>query len=511
MAYNAGAHRFRSYFRGAYVLAGGLPDLPDSQFNYYDYAVTDLPRHFTVGGQSVVSRDNTPDDNQITDAGATLGRVLFYDARLSHNNSTACASCHVQETGFADPNQFSIGFDGEETPRHSMALTNTKFYESGRMFWDERATSVEHQALLPIQDPVEMGMDLDDLTDKLQRTAFYDELFTDAFGDSEVSSERISLAIAQFVRSMVSYQSEFDEAFAGGTRLNDDMLSAAAQRGHETFSDNCAGCHGTNAQISTRTANNGLDLVTTDEGAGDGEFKAPSLRNVEVRAGFMHDGRFSTLREVIEFYNSGIQANRDLDRRLERNGQPIRMNLSESDLDDLEAFLNTLTDDWFLTAEMFSNPFGDACDFDQDGNCDIEDLDQMLGTGSLVEGVAVDSSGNEVYDLNGDSTIDDGDLNLWLAAATEIGDTTLLPGDANLDGAVNFADFLSLSANFGSDAGWAGGDFDGDGIVAFADFLQLTNNFGETSVAAVPEPTAACLVAVGLLTLSCRRKRRSFA
>lgn len=475
----------------SFSAAGGLPELPTDMFGYFDYAVTDLPSHFTSGRRSVVSQDNTPANNQITDAGATLGRVLFYDSRLSHNNSTACASCHVQETGFSDPNQFSIGFEGEETARHSMALTNTKFYSNGRMFWDERSASLEHQTLEPIQDEVEMGTNLEELNTKLQRTSYYDELFEDAFGDSEVTSERISLALSQFVRSMVSYNSEFDAAFNGTTNLDEDLLSASAQRGHDTFSDQCANCHQSNAQIARGTFNNGLDAVTTDQGAGDGEFKAPSLRNVAVRAGFMHDGRFATLREVIEFYNSGIQDNPDLSDQLENRGNPVRMNLSESDLDDLEAFLNTLTDESFLTADMFANPFSDPCDFDGNGTCDAVDVDELLAVGSLVDGVVVDSSGNELYDLNGDSIVNSLDLQQWLEmAGSGLGTSAFVPGDADLDGSVEFNDFLQLSENFGEVAGWTGGDFDGDGVVGFPDFLSLSANFGTTvQAASVPEPS----------------------
>ena len=485
--------------------AGGLPELPAEAFGYFEYAVTNLPAHFTSGRDSVVSRDNTPRNNQITDAGATLGRVLFYDKRLSHNNSTACAACHVQETGFADPNQFSVGFEGRETPRHSMALTNTKFYENGRMFWDERADSLEHQTLDPIQDPIEMGTELEQLNGKLQRTAYYDELFEAAFGDSEVTSERISLALSQFVRSMVSYNSEFDDAFSQNGQLDLRQLSASAQRGHRTFSQRCDNCHVSNAQISRDVANNGLDAVTTDEGAGNGEFKAPSLRNVEVRAGFMHDGRFGTLREVIEFYNSGIQNNPDLDNQLENRGRPIRMNLSESDMDDLEAFLNTLTDDSFLSDEMFADPFNAPCDFNGSGTCDVDDVDELLSSGSLVDGVVVDSSGNELYDLNGDSIVNSVDLNQWLRiAGADSGADTFLPGDTDLNGTVDLTDFLQLSRNFGEEAGWSGGDFDGDGLVSLRDFLQLSRNFGgkAAQAASVPEPSTWLMtLMVGALLL----------
>jgi cytochrome c peroxidase len=131
------------------------PSLPAQLAGYVKYAIQDLPAHFRDTG--VTSLDNTPADNLLSDAGATLGRVLFYDKRLSHDGRGSCASCHSQAHGFSDPNQFSAGINGQLTTRHSMGLSNSAYYVNGRAFWDERASSLEEQALIPIESPTEMG------------------------------------------------------------------------------------------------------------------------------------------------------------------------------------------------------------------------------------------------------------------------------------------------------------------------------------------------------------------
>lgn len=344
----------------------GVPSLPQTSFNY---ANINLPAHFTINNPdfgNISGLDNTPNNNQISDAGATLGRVLFYDKRLSVNDTTACASCHLQENGFSDPRQLSVGFDGGLTGRHSMSLANAAYYENGRFFWDERADTLEDQVLLPIQDSVEMGMDLDDLEIKLADTSFYGPLFDDAFGSSDVTSERISLALAQFVRSMVSFESKFDEAFDNGGDFNPNgVFTAEEELGRQLFfsnnnGPNCDACHETAAMILDQPRNNGLDANTNaDQGTGGGRFKSPSLRNIAVTAPYMHDGRFGTLEEVVEHYNSGIQDHPQLANQLQQNGQPEQLNLSQAEKDGLIAFMETLTDETFLTDPKFSDPFDD--------------------------------------------------------------------------------------------------------------------------------------------------------
>jgi len=338
---------------------GEAPSLPAIQF---EYANVTLPAHFQQGGRggTVVSADNTPNDNRITNAGATLGRVLFYDKRLSANNTVSCSSCHQQAAGFADPVALSMGFVGGLTGRRSMGLTNARFYERDRFFWDERAATLEDQVLMPIQDSVEMGMSLDDLITKLSATSYYAPLFEDAFGSGTVTTARISRSLAHFVRSMVSFESKYDAAFVNGNPNFRNALTAQEDRGRRIFDQNCANCHETNGQISDQPRNTGLDAVTTDEGAGRGRFKSPSLRNIAVRAPYMHDGRFGTLREVVNFYNTGIQRNPNLDNRLRtQNGAPRRMNLDGNEINSLIAFMETLTDNAFLTDPKFSDPFAE--------------------------------------------------------------------------------------------------------------------------------------------------------
>src|SRR5689334_11709459 len=278
-----------------------VPSLPAQTAGYVQYSVTNRPPQYLNGPSAM---DNTPADNLLSDAGATLGRVLFYDKRLSHDNSTACASCHKQSKGFSDENQFSAGINGQLTSRHSMGLANSTFYSNGRMFWDERATSLENQALQPIQSPAEMGSTLAEVVSKLRQTTFYPALFQAAFGSPDVTPDRIAKAVGQFERSMISYNSKYD-AYLNGQAT----LSPAGRAGEALFSGaaRCSSCHTTNAQIGDQAMNIGLDANPLDQGAGGGRFKTPSLRNVAVRGHYMHDGRFSSLEQVVQFYSSEVQ------------------------------------------------------------------------------------------------------------------------------------------------------------------------------------------------------------
>ena len=339
--------------------AAALPILPAQLYNYADL---DLPQHYERN--PVANRDNTPDNNPVTDEGATLGRVLFYDTVLSANSSIACASCHLQDYGFSDPNRFSIGFEGGLTGRNSMGLSNARFYESGRFFWDERAETLEHQVLMPIQDSVEMGLTLAELEARVAAQPYYAGLFTAAFGSDDVTSERISLALAQFVRSMVSYQSKYDI----GVQEDFDNFTQQENEGRQIFfgRGNCSECHETDAFVLDRPRNIGLDLVYADQGLGNvtgdeddnGKFKVPSLRNIALTGPYMHDGRFETLDEVVAFYNNGIEAHPNLDQRLSNNnGQPRRLRLDANERAALVAFLNTLTDLTFVNAPKYSDPF----------------------------------------------------------------------------------------------------------------------------------------------------------
>lgn len=346
------------------------PTLPVATLAYSD-ARRPLPRHFSQqaagGGGSAIGADNTPGSNAITDAGATLGRVLFYDRRLSVNDRVSCSSCHQQSFAFSDTARLSRGFQGGLTGRHSMGLANARFYNSGRFFWDERAATLEQQVLQPVQDATEMGLTLGQLQTKLSLTPYYPALFEAAFGSRDITTERVALALAQFVRSLVSADSKFDRAFSpAGTPDFATTFTAQELLGQQLYSGRagCARCHGTNAHISDGVHNTGLDASITDAGAGNGRFKAPSLRNIAVRAPYMHDGRFRTLEEVVDFYDRGVQNNPGLDPRLRvapggpgAPGQPLRLDLSREERDALVAFLKTFTDTTFLTDPRFASPF----------------------------------------------------------------------------------------------------------------------------------------------------------
>lgn len=337
-----------------------LPAMP------YRYAELDLPGHFWTAAAR--SFDNTPPDNPVTNHGATLGRVLFYDTRLSANNTVACGSCHHQIRAFVDPNRMSRGFEGKLTDRNAMSLVNLRYVQNGRFFWDERARSLEAQTLMPIQSKIEMGQDLTRLTELLAQDDKYPELFRQAFGDSEITSRRLSRALAQFLRSMVSYQSKYDEgrAKARSVRDNFENFTAEENRGKRLFLGNCASCHMPGGQdahfVMNRPRNNGLDrdYKNTDGGVGDqtlnpgqlGLFKSPSLRNVEVTGPYMHDGRFADLEAVINHYSRDVKPHPNLDGRLRR-----RLNFNEGERAALVAFLKTLTDYNFLKDPKFSDPF----------------------------------------------------------------------------------------------------------------------------------------------------------
>lgn len=340
-------------------------NLPMSEFNYSNI---NIPAYFL--DNNLTREDNSPNFNAISNEGATLGRVLFYDTSLSKNNTVSCASCHDQAKSFSDDRKLSVGFEGGLTGRNSMSLANARFYRNGRFFWDERATSLENQVLIPIQDHVEMGLMLNELETKLNAIPQYKILFKRAFNDSIATSQKVSLALSQFVRSMVSYQSKFDEGLAqtNDPRRPFSNFTNSENRGKELFfspQTNCAQCHATAAFIGDNARNNGLDAVLTDLGVGGvnnrnndyGKFKVPSLRNIEVTAPFMHDGRFTTLEQVIEHYNSGVQNSQYLDNRLRQGNRARRLNLSASDKTALKDFLLTLTDRTFLNDEKFSSPF----------------------------------------------------------------------------------------------------------------------------------------------------------
>ncbi len=357
---------------------GPVPDLPSQPFSYANPA---LPNHFLIDPPgpvvSVLSQDNTPGFNPVTNAGATLGRVLFYDKLMSANGTVSCASCHDQAHGFSDPNVLSHGFDGGFTRRHSMALGNARYFAPGSFFWDLRAATLEQQVLEPIQDATEMGLNLPLMIERIQERDFYGPLYAAAFGDATVTANRTSRALAQFVRSLQTYQSRFDQgrALVGNAPAPFPNFTASENLGKQLFLQppptgaGCAACHTTDAQVNAPGGpmNNGLDAVstsdlgvfeTTGNPADLGAFKVTSLRNIAESAPYMHDGRFATLLDVVNFYNNGVQPHPNLDPRLRTpGGQPLRLNLTLAERQALVDFMETLSDPTFLTDAKFSDPF----------------------------------------------------------------------------------------------------------------------------------------------------------
>ena len=333
----------------------------------YNYASPALPANFLVN--PILAEDNMTANNTNTDLGALLGRVLFYDKRLSTNQTISCSSCHQQAHGFSDPRQFSVGFDGSVGTRNSMGLSNARWYQRKKFFWDERAATLEDQTLMPIQNPIEMGMTLAALTNRLAAEPFYTNLFAQAFGSPGVTTNRISRALAQFVRSIVTTQSKYDigltNNFANFT--TDENTGRQIFFGLNGSRATCSLCHLTDNFVQTGGIdNNGLEFPFVDKGIGgstgvatdEGKFKVPSLRNIELTAPYMHDGRFTNLEQVVEFYNSGVVFNANLTPPLRAGGNSaLRLNLTTAQKAALVAFLKTLTDTNLAADVKLSDPF----------------------------------------------------------------------------------------------------------------------------------------------------------
>jgi cytochrome c peroxidase len=305
---------------------------------------------------------------------ATLGRVLFYDKKMSINNTIACGSCHLQSKAFSDISEGSSGFKGSTTPRNSMSIANPMLTRN--LFWDSRSKSLQDMVLKPVQNHIEMGMeDLSFLATKLQSTSYYPALFKKAFNTEGVTSEKINVALMQFLASMVTHNSKFDQG-AKAKFANYNTLELAGKDLFMSERLSCTKCHtGVNFSLgdenssgadnpygsssgSEGTANIGLDRVYKDNGRGEGKFKIPSLRNIELTAPYMHDGRFASLEQVVEHYNSGVQGHPSLDANMkDANGAPRRLGLSSLEKTALIAFLKTLTDKTYTTDVKYSDPF----------------------------------------------------------------------------------------------------------------------------------------------------------
>ena len=304
-----------------------------------------------------------PRDNPLTVERVQLGQTLFFDKQLSLNNRQSCADCHIPDKAFADDRRTARGAEGDLGPRNTMPLFNLAWKR--QFFWDGRAKSLREQVLQPIQNPVEMHQTLTNLAVKLGQTKCnYRALFNAAFGTPEITPEKISLALENYLLTLTSFDAKFDRVVRG-----EEKFTADEQRGFQLFATeydprrgqygaDCFHCHGGPLFQSQAFANNGSDGAFRDLGrekvtgrpSDRGKFAVPSLRNIALTAPYMHDGRFRTLEEVIEHYSTGVVRSATLDPNLAKHpngGVP----LSPADKQALVAFLLTLTDRQFATAQ----------------------------------------------------------------------------------------------------------------------------------------------------------------
>jgi len=325
------------------------------------------PYEMSIGGFPV---PNIAVDNQLTEQGVELGRMLFYEKMLSADGTQACASCHFQQFAFTDSARFSTGIRGEKGGRHAMSVFNMAWNEN-QFFWDGRADLLRHQSLLPIQDELEMDESLENVVAKLSESQMYKNQFIRVFGSDEVTSEKVSLALEQFMNSITSTNSKYDEFLKDST-----VFTASEKRGFKLFSTDynpffpeesgadCQHCHSGLNFENDKYMNNGLDATFADNGrakatedpSDNGKFKVTSLRNIALTAPYMHDGRFTTLEQVVDHYNEQIKSSATLDPALEQTREK-GLFLSAQDKTDLVAFLKTLTDKDLTTNSEYSSPF----------------------------------------------------------------------------------------------------------------------------------------------------------
>ena len=338
---------------------------------------------------SYILKDNTR-TNPISDEKATLGRVLFYDKNLSIDNTIACASCHKQAFAFGDTAVASKGVQGGLTLRHSMRLVNARFSEEAKFFWDERAATLEIQTTTPIQDHAEMGFsgqngrpNLSALLTKLSNLDYYQELFQLAYGSPQVTEQRIQESLANFIRSMQSFDSKYDQGRAQVPNDGAPFPNFTAQEnlGKQLFLSppnfdltgnriaggvGCQACHrAPEFDIDPNSRNNGIIRRISNTGGPDlGVTRAPSLRDVvnaagEVNGPLMHTGGFNSLQNAIGHYNTidVVAGNTNLDPRLSPRGTGQNLNITPTEREALVAFLKTLTGREIYTHEKWSNPF----------------------------------------------------------------------------------------------------------------------------------------------------------
>ncbi len=366
-------------------------EIPSYPFVEAEFGSTvDLENLANYDNQSVPSyiiKDNSQ-GNVITDKGATLGRVLFYDKNLSSNNTISCASCHKQEFAFSDTNVASTGVNGT-TGRHSMRLINSRFATETKFFWNERAINLETQTTMPIKDHGEMGfsgengdLSFNDLITKLSAIGYYKELFKFVYGTEEITEIKIQNALAQFIRSIQSFDSKYDagRALAANDGQPFSNFTAQENQGKNLFLSppvfnasgvrtsgglGCAGCHrAPEFDIDPNTLNNGIIGTIAGTGIDTGNTRAPSLRDLVRTDGttnspMMHTGVITTLQAAIGHYGTINIApgNNNLDPRLTPGGIGQQLNLTATEVNAVIAFLRTLSGTDVYTNTKWSNPF----------------------------------------------------------------------------------------------------------------------------------------------------------
>ena len=355
--------------------------------SYFSVDFNALPNYANQDIPNYITKDNTPASNPITDQGAILGRILFYDTNLSSDNTVACASCHVQNKAFGDANTASTGINGS-TARHSMRLVNNRFANGNAFFWDKRAATLEIQTTQPIKDHIEMGfsgengdLSFDDLILKLENIPYYPVLFSNAFGTETITEDRIQQVLAQFVRSIQSFDSKYDEGRMLVANNNQPFpnFSALENSGKNLFTQppvfnntgmringgvGCAGCHqAPEFDVDPNSLNNGVIGTIGQLGTDLTNTRAPSLRdlvkqNGTTNGGFMHNGAFEELIGVVNHYNEiDATGNNNLDPRLRPGGNAQQLNMTLDEKNALVAFMETLTGEDIYTNPKWSNPF----------------------------------------------------------------------------------------------------------------------------------------------------------
>ena len=348
--------------------------------NLANYANQTIPAYITKDNGGL---------NPISNKGATLGRVLFYDKKMSINNSISCSSCHKQDLAFGDNSVASTGVNGT-TGRHSMRLINTRFSAESKFFWDERATSLETQTTMPIRDHGEMGfsgtngdLSFNDLITKLSAINYYKELFKFVYGTEEITETKIQFALAQFIRSIQSFDSKYDagRAAAPNDGANFNNFTAQENQGKNLFLTppnfnatgvriagglGCAGCHrAPEFDIDPNSRNNGIiGRISGTGGIDVTNTRAPSLRDLVKIDGtpngqMMHTGGIVTLQNAIGHYGTINLApgNNNLDPRLMPGGFGQQLNLTATEVNAVISFLRTLSGTDVYTNAKWSTPF----------------------------------------------------------------------------------------------------------------------------------------------------------